>query len=206
MARPARLPFEEQREEIVRAAAAALQRQGHERLRLVHLAETLGMSHSNLYRFFGSRDALFDAVVDSWLTESRALVEALADSDEEPLRKLENIVVAVHLSAREKLSEDPFGFELYEHLFEQRAQAAQGHIEFIAGIAKGLIEAGQAAGDLPRVDSWKLVTLLKAGLVKYQTPALIRESLAEDTEPQLRCLLRSLLLAVKTQPALLETF
>lgn len=192
MVRPPRLPKEEQREEIVEAATQQLAATSFEQFRLVSLAKSLNMSHSNVYRFFKSKEELFDAVVDRWLEDSRRLITEIVNTESKPLDRLAAVLVAIHESARDKLSQDPSGFALYQHMWSSRSDAANRHLEFILSHGMQLITEAMETGEIVVEDPVKAVILIQAATAKFHTPDLIRASLDEDTSAQLRTVLSAL--------------
>ena len=205
MVRPARLTPEAQRAEIISAATQKLAKAPFEQFRLVALAETLGMSHSNLYRFFRSKEKLFDAVVDAWLEDSRQLIGKTLDSNSKPLDQLAAMLIAVHQSARDKLSRDPSGFALYQHLFNNRSEAAQKHVDFIVSTGVQLLSEAIDQGDVVIEDPVKAALLIQAATAKFHTPELIDRALNEDTVAQYKTVLAALFHALQTNPDCLST-
>jgi AcrR family transcriptional regulator len=76
---------EEARELILDAAEAQLARGGPESLRLVQLAETIGMSHPSILHHFGSRDGLVRAVVQRTARRIEAQILVALQSQEDPV-------------------------------------------------------------------------------------------------------------------------
>jgi AcrR family transcriptional regulator len=69
------------RSAIVRAAASVLSEQPPE-LRMPAVAETAGVGVATVYRHFGSKDDLLDAVYDHWMRGARRILES-APADRE---------------------------------------------------------------------------------------------------------------------------
>ncbi|MEM7283521.1 MAG: TetR/AcrR family transcriptional regulator [Pseudomonadota bacterium] len=198
--RPSRLPPDEQIAEIIDAAASYLSETSFEQFRLVELAKTLGMSHSNIYRFFKSKEDLFDAVVDRWLEESRLLIGKTLELDLEAFDKLVAMLLAIHQSSRDKLSNDPSGFELYQHMWSSRAEAAEKHRKFIVSHGIALIKRAIEEESLVSLDPVKAALLIQAATTKFMTPVFVKESLHEDTSTQLQVVLRALIFYFRSQP------
>jgi AcrR family transcriptional regulator len=67
------------REDWIRAASGILVREGIEQVKVLRLAETLGIARSSFYWFFPSREALFDALLDTWRRHNTGGIVARAD-------------------------------------------------------------------------------------------------------------------------------
>ena len=65
------------------------------------------MTHGNVYRYFPSKEALFDAVTEQWLKPVEATYRMIADAPDPAFDKLERMIVFVHRSYRDKLESDP---------------------------------------------------------------------------------------------------
>ncbi len=79
-------------ERILAAATEQLRRVGLERMRVVAIADDLGISHAGIYRYFPSKEALADAVISLWLKEiERAVLEA-ANAPDPATDKLERML------------------------------------------------------------------------------------------------------------------
>ena len=200
MARPARLPPQAQTEAIVSAAAKYLAGTSFDRFRLVELARTLEMSHSNIYRFFESKDALFDAVVNQWLQSSRELIAQAIATDAPPLDRLAAMLLALHRSSRDKLQNDPNGFALYEHLWTAQSAAAIAHMRFIVNQGVALLSEAIEHQDIIVSDPLKAASLIQAATAKFHTPALVKDSLQENTEAQLTAVLDALFFCLRNNP------
>jgi AcrR family transcriptional regulator len=104
MARKAAMSVEDRRAKILDSASRVFAVRGFEGARIADIAEAAEMSQGLVYRYFPSKEALFDALV----TESFArLEEAIAALDAMPLSEGEKIVFALEgLIARLEAEED----------------------------------------------------------------------------------------------------
>ena len=98
---------------ILDLAAEHVRRFGASRLTIVSVAKDAGMSHGNVYRYFPSKEALFDAVTEQWLKPVEAACRTVADAPDPAFDKLERIIVSVHRSYLDKLEKDPEIFDLF---------------------------------------------------------------------------------------------
>jgi AcrR family transcriptional regulator len=61
----------------------------------VAIAEAAGMTHANVYRYFPSKEALIDAVVDAWIKSVETRLTDIADGPDPSDDKLERMVLAL---------------------------------------------------------------------------------------------------------------
>lgn len=90
---PRKLAFD--RDAAIETAMNEIWQVGYEAASVKHLAETLGITRSSFYNAFGSREALFDLVVDRYLqrTALATLYEATPETPLKPLitRSIKNL-------------------------------------------------------------------------------------------------------------------
>jgi AcrR family transcriptional regulator len=170
---------EEARELILDAAEAQLARGGPESLRLVQLAETIGMSHPSILHHFGSRDGLVRAVVQRTARRIEAqilvaLQNQLAEED------------AVTLLTRlfRTLSEEGHARQLV-WLYLSGQQDPVGYGARMRDIAGTVHKLRRARGDsAPPEDT--LFTVLLAGLALFGNAIAgepLRRSAGLDEDP-----------------------
>lgn len=79
------------REEIIRAAIAVLGEKGVRGLTIAAIADSAGMSNANIYRHFGGKDDVLDALVQFIAEEIMCKASSIAAGSGTPLAKLERI-------------------------------------------------------------------------------------------------------------------
>ncbi|SDU37187.1 TetR/AcrR family transcriptional regulator [Stappia sp. ES.058] len=143
-------------------ASDLLRASGPDHVTVTEIARRLGMSHSNIYRFYSSKADLLDAVMAAWLGEiETALDEALA-SVSAPADRLASYVLTFSDEMHGRASADPRGFAAYAALSE-RAEAAMGahatacrkRVEAILadGMAQGVFADGDASAVARAIDN-----------------------------------------------------
>lgn len=134
------------RDRILDAADVLLQRLGPARMGVVDVARSLGMSHANVYRHFGSKAALRDAVVERWLHTVSTPLAVVAASDVDPPARLVAWLWALIHAKRRKMLDDPEMFATY-HLAAGEARAVvDRHVAELRRQIAGIIQAGVETG------------------------------------------------------------
>lgn len=192
---------------ILSAAKTLLRKYGNDKLTVMDIARTLGMSHANIYRFFKNKTDIFDAIIDEWLTKLECFVEDIAARPMPAAARIEAIVTELHRKRKQKLREDAEVFETYRRIVEIRPDAAARRREKIFRVFKRLVEEGIASGEFVLVDSHDAATALKDGTSLFLHPFLIPTTLNEETETRARNVVRFIISgfsqfpAKKTKPA-----
>jgi len=148
---------EEKRRLILDAAVRVFARKGYHSSRVGDIAEEAGVAHGLLYHYFESKEQLLETVFrETW----SALLEAfarVAESDDQAPEQLRQVAAILLRSWRR----DP---DLVRVLVREvgRSQTLPARVEEVGAVflaIEGIVERGQAAGDLrgdvePRLVSW----------------------------------------------------
>lgn len=126
MPRP-RADIEAKRQRLMEAAEALLQREGGRRLILSEVAAAVGMTQSNAYRYFRSKDELVEALAERWFTGlETAVSDAMGNAPDEETAIREWLMVTM----TEKLGRydtNPAIFLAYLELAREHMPAAHRH-------------------------------------------------------------------------------
>src|SRR5262245_44422694 len=94
------------RRRILAAARANLRRFGAGKATVVDIARDLGMSHSNVYRFFRTKAEILDAVVEEWLAAEEALLADLSSAPGPAGERLERLILTLLARKHQRRAED----------------------------------------------------------------------------------------------------
>ena len=78
-------------QKLLELAAQHIRRYGPKKTTIVSIAEEAGMSHANIYRYFPSKHALVDAVIEQWLKPIEKGMKDITDSPDPARDKLERL-------------------------------------------------------------------------------------------------------------------
>lgn len=135
-------------EQILGAAEDALRRYGPGKATVVDVARALGVSHGSVYRHFGSKKALRDAVTARWLARIAGSLEIVVDTGTPAPERLRAWLRELIDAKRARAAEDPELFETYMILVAEAAEVTAGHVdELVAQLAR-VVADGVARGEL----------------------------------------------------------
>lgn len=77
---------------IIDAALEVFREKGYANARMADIARRAGVSYGLVYHYFGSKEVLFDIIVESWWNDLYAVMEKEIASDEPFPEKLVNII------------------------------------------------------------------------------------------------------------------
>lgn len=119
---------------------------GARRLTVVAIAEAAGMTHANVYRYFPSKEALIDAVIDAWIKSVETRLTDIADGPDPSDDKLERMVLALARSNRDALAENPALYAAFRDSMIQRRAVARRHRVRVRTLLDRVIEEGINTG------------------------------------------------------------
>ncbi|GAA0383373.1 TetR family transcriptional regulator [Streptomyces luteireticuli] len=138
-------------ERILEATEDVLRRFGPAKATVVDVARALGVSHGSVYRHFGSKAALREAVTDRWLDQSHAELSAVADSEGPAAPRLRAWLTALFAAKRRKAGDDPELFATYMVLAGENSGTVERHIATMIGQIAGIVESGVRRGEFAPV-------------------------------------------------------
>jgi AcrR family transcriptional regulator len=140
LGRNASEPTADQR--ILELACAHLRQYGPRRATIVGIAEAAGMSHANVYRYFPSKEALFEAVTLLWLKPLEQQLHVIVQGPDPAYDKLERALTALQHAYRQKRDGDPVLFRLLCKAFENNDGLARRHRNRVQGEIQAIVEEG----------------------------------------------------------------
>lgn len=158
---------------IMEAATTFLRRYGPRRATVVAIAESAGMSHANVYRYFPSKAALIEEVTAAWLRPIESEVRVIAESPDPAPDKLERILAAIQRAYRDKLERDPQLFQILAEAAQIDAPVARKHRARLQGAVQRTIEEGFVQGNFRQVDMPRALALVFDVAHRFLHPAAI---------------------------------
>jgi AcrR family transcriptional regulator len=166
---------------ILEAAAEVLRRYGPAKANVVDVARALRVSHGSVYRHFGSKAALRDAVTERWLSEvSQPLEPVAAGKGTAPVRLerwLDGLVRAKH----RKALDDPELFAMYIELAAEARDVVRAHVDTLVDQLARIIADGVAEGEFVAEDPRAAARAVFDATSRFHNPA----HAAEWSAPQI---------------------
>jgi AcrR family transcriptional regulator len=139
------------RARILETAERLLRRYGPAKMTVVDVARALGMSHSNVYKHFPSKEALRAAVAERWLHAISAPLERIVIAPSPAPVRLRRWFHALHQAKRRKVLDDPELFATYHALAEGAQTVVEEHLAILVSQVRRIVEDGIRDGRfLPR--------------------------------------------------------
>jgi AcrR family transcriptional regulator len=178
---------------IVETARAHLRRFGEDKMTIIGIARTLGMSHANIYRYFPSKTAVVDAVLDGWLSRVENFIEEVAHREGTAAESIERVVIELHGRRRAKFQQEPELYESFRRVIVSRPTAVAKRQAKIVAVFRELIEQGIRDGEFCPVDPEEAATVLEDATAFFLHPAVMPSALDNRGEERARKVVRHVL-------------
>jgi AcrR family transcriptional regulator len=168
-------------ERILEAAEDALRRYGPAKANVVDVARALGVSHGSVYRHFGSKAALRDAVTERWLSEISQPLEAVVAGRGTPPARLRRWLDRLVQAKRRKALDDRELFATYIELTADAREVVKAHVETLIDQLARIIAEGVAQGEFSAPDPRAAARAVFDATSRFHNPA----HAAEWSDPQI---------------------
>lgn len=128
MARP-QTDLDAGREELLALMVGLIEERGSSAFTMSELAGRAGMSPANLYRFFDSKEALFEAVAAHWFAPKVAIMEEVVAGDLGPRRKMYEFYARRFVHMKTEWERDPVAFENYIELGKEHFELVRSYVD-----------------------------------------------------------------------------
>jgi AcrR family transcriptional regulator len=191
---PEETPF---RERILDAARAQVRRFGEAKTNVVDIAKALGTSHTKVYRHFGSKAEIFDAVVASAMADEEALARRFVRTNGPAAERLEGMVLALHKRKRERFADDPEVYQLYRRVMDERPEIVTAYARAMTALAAEIIADGVARREFRIDDIAAAAGVLRDAVTVFVHPAHVEAAVKAGlpTEQLARAVVRTLVAA-----------
>lgn len=142
---------EEIRERILDVAEELFLRVGYAKTTVADIAQALGMSSANVYRFFPSKSAINDAGCRRLMARMEAAMRDVAAGPGSAAERLEAVVLSTHRRNRDLLTEERRVHDMVDAAIAESWEAIEEHKAACHAIFGDLIRDGIAAGEFAPV-------------------------------------------------------
>lgn len=149
MARP-QTDIEAGKMQLIEAVDQLVRERGAADISMTELAAAAGMSPSNLYRFFDSKEALFEAVAEQWFAEKIRIMEEVCASNMSARDKMVAFFARRFRVLVEQYEADPALFRSYMEIGTQNLEIIRGYVDlgdhYLSVLVADAMEEGHFAG------------------------------------------------------------
>jgi AcrR family transcriptional regulator len=194
-----KISADDMRERILVVAEEYFRRIGYAKTAVADIAQAMGMSPANVYRFFPSKLAINDALCAKVMRETDALIKRIMERQAPASERLVAFIVEIHRHNKEKLTNEHRLFDMVEVAMEENWPAIDAHFESVVCQMARLVTEGIASGEFRQVDPAEFADTAFNATAKVFHPTLIAQSVrfGDDQEDQARRIAQLILAALR---------
>jgi TetR/AcrR family transcriptional regulator, repressor of the ameABC operon len=142
-------------------------------LSMSELALAAGMSQSNIYRFFESKEAVMEAVAEDWFADKIQVMEEVTASAAEPKEKMFAFFGRRFALMQDRLEEDPELFASYCALGVAHFEVVRGYLDLGDHYLAMIVAEAMDQGHFPGLSIDETVSLINQMVQPYCNPELL---------------------------------
>lgn len=185
--------IEAKRTEIMGVADELIRDKGAISFTMSDLAAAAGMSSSNLYRFFESKDALAEAMAGEWFADLHVIMENLVAADIPVEDKLYRFFAERLILKRTRYEEDPNLFESYMELGDEHFEVIKGYVDLADHYMASILVEAMEAGYFKGLELDAVVSLVNTMMQPFCNPKLMMQMMHLATEERLQIVIDTIL-------------
>jgi AcrR family transcriptional regulator len=166
---------EEIRIRIMDVAEEQFRRVGYAKTAVADIAEVLGMSPANIYRFFASKSAINEALCLRLLSEGHLLMDGVVAEQLPAPDKLKKLILELHHFNRSRFIAERRVHDMVEAAMEENWGAVEAHLRFVVERFGMVIAEGVQAGAFKPCDIPSTALTIKNACTTILHPQMVAE-------------------------------
>ncbi|MGA8172196.1 MAG: TetR family transcriptional regulator [Methylocystis sp.] len=172
----------EQRGKIIATAERLFREFGFQKTTVADIARALGMSPANVYRFFGAKSEINEAVARQLMGEVEEALRKIAHGPGDAETRLRELVMTNEAMNAARYVADRKLHDMVEVALVQNWPTIAEHIENVDGLIGIVVASGMDSGEFAPGDARLTAGLVHTACVRYCHPRLMVEC-ADRPEP-----------------------
>jgi len=163
------------RARIIETAERLFKQLGFQKTTVADIARDLGMSPANVYRFFGSKAEINEAVGRQLMSEVESAADIIAAGSESAAERLRALIRTVNTMNAERYIDDRKLHEMVAAALTDSWSIVKDHIERMGQIYGKVIGDGVVNGEFAPCDVEAAAKLVQTATVRFCHPRLMIE-------------------------------
>jgi TetR/AcrR family transcriptional regulator, repressor of the ameABC operon len=160
---------------------------------LSELAAEAGMSPANIYRFFASKEALYEAVAERWFAPKIAIMEEVTADDGPIEKRLFDFFARRFVLMRDNYLAEPDLFKRYLELGDEHQETVRGYVDLGDHYLAILVAQAMEEGYFQGLTIDQAVSLINLMLMPFINPWQMIELMHSVTEEKLKVIILTIL-------------
>ncbi len=197
-----RLAPEETRLRIMDVAEEHFRRVGYAKTAVADIADALGMSAANVYRFFASKGAINEAICLRILGEEHAMIDMIVAQTKPAGERLKTLLIELHRFNRSRFIGERRVHDMVEAAMEENWAAVEAHLQYVIEHIAMILADGVHSGEFRACDIPVTAMIVKNTCASILHPMMIAECMrhGRDMEEQAERLSTFVVNALKVKP------
>jgi AcrR family transcriptional regulator len=164
------------RERVVVAAERLFREIGYQKTTVADIAKILRMSPANVYRFFDSKRAIYEAVGTRLMGEVETAATTIAFEQDRADERLRRLLAAIHHMNAERYTGDEKIHQMVAMAIEENWEICDAHFERITGVIAKVIDDGARQGVFHAPDVAVAAMTTITAMIQFFHPQMIAQS------------------------------
>ncbi len=161
---------------IIATAERSFREIGYQKTTVADIAKALKMSPANVYRFFDSKKAINEAVVERVTNEIEAMILTIAMAPGlNAADRLAEIITALHRDCLERCEAFPRVHEMVEAAMTESWDVCRKHVDRIGAVFERVIVEGVRNGEFEVEDPELAAACIHTAIIRYCHPVLVSQ-------------------------------
>lgn len=161
------------KERIIKTAERLFWEVGYAKTTVADIAGTLGMSPSNIYRYFPTKAHINEEICDRLLRGIETRCVGTVGHKGAFFERIKSFIVAYHRSIKESILKDNRLHDMIAIAMEQHWPVIHGHSERIRANLRSLLDQGVEAGEFKDIDRDRMARAVHEAIAIFIHPPLL---------------------------------
>jgi len=170
------------REKILDVAEKLLRHIGHRKMTLADIADDLGMSRANIYRFFPTRASVDQHLYVRFAAQTVKIVREIAQKDATAHSRLALILETAHRQCRRWIHSDRNVHALFAAAAMENWPVVSQFSDELTSILETVIRDGQATAELEIGNPSQAARAVLACMISFVHPVLVEQRMADEQD------------------------
>ena len=172
------------RRRIMATASTFFHEIGYQKTTVADIARALKMSPANVYRFFDSKKAINEAVLEQLISEVEALLAGIANRPGlTPKQRLVTAIEALHHYSVNRYEHYPRIHEMVEAAMGESWDVCRHHLEVVTAVLERIVRDGVRSGEFQTPDPAIAAGCIHVAIARYTHPLLVCQPILPPVPP-----------------------
>ncbi|MHC1753743.1 TetR/AcrR family transcriptional regulator [Humidesulfovibrio sp.] len=163
----------ETRGKIIQSAEKLFREVGYSKTTVAEIAEDIGMSPSNIYRYFPTKAHINEEICDLVVRSIEARCVKSMDRNGAFSERIRSVVLEYHRSVRDSILKGNRLYDMIAIAMEQHWPVVQRHSDRFRNVLVELLEGGIVSGEFLAVDCQKVARTIHEAIAIFVYPPLL---------------------------------